>query len=142
MCTTPAQRLRHWFNIVQMLYKCFLFAGMLVRDRDSSGSLADVTGSSRMTGQREISRERPNSRLTSALLCQVKMQQLLTLQVSNCCLLEHRCPGTNLYPPPPYLQDNRLGVTHTQTYKGGVTRTDKWRKTIRWPPTTSRSQAL
>ena len=27
ICTTPAQRLRRWSNIVQMLYKCFVFAG-------------------------------------------------------------------------------------------------------------------
>ena len=27
MCTTPAQRIRRWYNIVQMLYKCFVFAG-------------------------------------------------------------------------------------------------------------------
>ena len=27
ICTTSAQCLRHWSNIVQMLYKCFVFAG-------------------------------------------------------------------------------------------------------------------
>ena len=27
ICTTSAQRLRRWSNIVQMLYKCFVFAG-------------------------------------------------------------------------------------------------------------------
>ena len=27
MCTTPAQRLRRWSNIVQMSYKCFVPAG-------------------------------------------------------------------------------------------------------------------
>ena len=27
ICTTSAQRLRRWTNIVQMLYKCFVFAG-------------------------------------------------------------------------------------------------------------------
>ena len=28
ICTTPAQRLQRWPNIVQMLYKCFVFAWM------------------------------------------------------------------------------------------------------------------
>ena len=28
ICTTSAQSLRRWFDIVQMLYKCFVFAGM------------------------------------------------------------------------------------------------------------------
>ena len=28
ICTTPAQLLRRWSDIVQMLYKCFAFAGM------------------------------------------------------------------------------------------------------------------
>ena len=28
ICKTSAQRLRRWSNIVQMLYKCFVFAGM------------------------------------------------------------------------------------------------------------------
>ena len=28
ICTTLAQRLRRWSNIVQMLYKCFVFAGI------------------------------------------------------------------------------------------------------------------
>ena len=28
ICTTSAQRLRRWSNIVQMLYKCFVFAGI------------------------------------------------------------------------------------------------------------------
>ena len=28
ICTTSAQRLRRWSNIVQMLYKRFVFAGM------------------------------------------------------------------------------------------------------------------
>ena len=28
ICTTPAQRLRRWTNVVQMLYKCFVFAGI------------------------------------------------------------------------------------------------------------------
>ena len=27
ICTTSAQRLRHWFNFVQMLYKCSCFSG-------------------------------------------------------------------------------------------------------------------
>ena len=27
ICTTSAKRLRRWSNIVQMLYKCFAFAG-------------------------------------------------------------------------------------------------------------------
>ena len=27
ICTTSSQRLRRWSNIVQMLYKCFVFAG-------------------------------------------------------------------------------------------------------------------
>ena len=27
ICTTSAQRLRRWTNIVQMLYKCFVFPG-------------------------------------------------------------------------------------------------------------------
>ena len=27
ICTTPAQCPRRWPNIVQMLYKCFVFAG-------------------------------------------------------------------------------------------------------------------
>ena len=27
ICTTSAQRLRRWSNIVQMLYKCFVFTG-------------------------------------------------------------------------------------------------------------------
>ena len=30
--TTSAQRLRRWSSIVQMLYKCFVFAGMRIRD--------------------------------------------------------------------------------------------------------------
>ena len=29
ICTISAQRLRRWSNIVQMLYKCFVFAGTL-----------------------------------------------------------------------------------------------------------------
>ena len=29
ICTTAAQRLRRWSNVVQMLYKCFVFAGYL-----------------------------------------------------------------------------------------------------------------
>ena len=29
MCTLSTQRLRRWSNIVQMLYKCFLFARQL-----------------------------------------------------------------------------------------------------------------
>ena len=28
ICTTSAQRLRRWPNVVQMLYKCFAFAGV------------------------------------------------------------------------------------------------------------------
>ena len=28
LCRTSAQRLRHWSNIAQMLYKCFVFAGI------------------------------------------------------------------------------------------------------------------
>ena len=28
ICTTSAQRLRRWSNIVQMFYRCFVFAGM------------------------------------------------------------------------------------------------------------------
>ena len=28
ICTTSAQRLRRWFNIVQMLYKCFALTGL------------------------------------------------------------------------------------------------------------------
>ena len=31
ICTTSAQRLRRWSNIVQMVYKCFVFTGMLQR---------------------------------------------------------------------------------------------------------------
>ena len=31
ICTTPAQRLRRWPNIVQMLYKCLVFAGLLFK---------------------------------------------------------------------------------------------------------------
>ena len=30
ICTTSAQRLRRWANIVQMLYKCFVFAGIIL----------------------------------------------------------------------------------------------------------------
>ena len=30
ICTTSAQRLRRWSNIVQMLYKCFVFAGKMI----------------------------------------------------------------------------------------------------------------
>ena len=30
ICTTSAQRLRRWSNIVQMLYKCFVFVGKVV----------------------------------------------------------------------------------------------------------------
>ena len=30
MCTTSAQRLQRWSNIVQMLYKCFVFTGIIV----------------------------------------------------------------------------------------------------------------
>ena len=30
ICTTSAQRLRRWSNIVQMLYKCFVFSGVMV----------------------------------------------------------------------------------------------------------------
>ena len=30
ICTTSAQRLRRWSNIIQMLYKCFVFAGQYV----------------------------------------------------------------------------------------------------------------
>ena len=29
ICTTSAQRLRHWSNIVQMLYKYFVFTGVI-----------------------------------------------------------------------------------------------------------------
>ena len=29
ICTASAQRLRRWSNIVQMLYKCFVFTGIL-----------------------------------------------------------------------------------------------------------------
>ena len=29
ICTTSAQRLRRWSNIVQILYKCFVFTEML-----------------------------------------------------------------------------------------------------------------
>ena len=29
ICTTSAQRLRRWSDIVQMLYKCFVFIGMV-----------------------------------------------------------------------------------------------------------------
>ena len=28
ICTTPAQRLRRWSSIVQLLYRCFEFAGL------------------------------------------------------------------------------------------------------------------
>ena len=28
MCTASAQRLRRWSNIVQMVYKCFVYAGL------------------------------------------------------------------------------------------------------------------
>ena len=31
ICTTLSQRLRRWSNIVQMLYKCFVFAGIALR---------------------------------------------------------------------------------------------------------------
>ena len=31
ICTTSAQRLRRWSNIAQMLYKCFVFTGILCR---------------------------------------------------------------------------------------------------------------
>ena len=31
ICTTSAQRLRRWSNIVQMLYKCFVFAGKMIQ---------------------------------------------------------------------------------------------------------------
>ena len=35
ICTTSAQRLRCWTDIVQMLYKCFVFAGICpLRSRD------------------------------------------------------------------------------------------------------------
>ena len=30
ICTTSAQRLRRWSNIVQMVYKCFVFAGFIL----------------------------------------------------------------------------------------------------------------
>ena len=30
ICTTSAQRLRRWSNIVQMLYKCFVFTGLYI----------------------------------------------------------------------------------------------------------------
>ena len=30
ICTTSAQNFRRWSNIVQMLYKYFLFAGMVL----------------------------------------------------------------------------------------------------------------
>ena len=29
ICTTTAQRLRRWSNVVQMLYTCFVFAGLM-----------------------------------------------------------------------------------------------------------------
>ena len=31
ICTTSAQRLRRWSNIVKMLYKCCVFTGMWLR---------------------------------------------------------------------------------------------------------------
>ena len=31
MCTMSAQRLRRWSNIVHMLYKCFVFAGIALQ---------------------------------------------------------------------------------------------------------------
>ena len=31
ICATSAQRLRRWSNIVQMLYKCFVFAGHTIQ---------------------------------------------------------------------------------------------------------------
>ena len=30
ICTTSAQRLRRWADVVQLLYKCFVFAGLSV----------------------------------------------------------------------------------------------------------------
>ena len=38
ICTTSAQRLRSWSNIVQMLYKCFVFAGCY---EDATSMLTD-----------------------------------------------------------------------------------------------------
>ena len=32
ICTMLAQRLRRWANIVQMLYKCFVFAGVALSE--------------------------------------------------------------------------------------------------------------
>ena len=30
ICTTSAQRIRRWSSIVQMLYKCFVFPGVML----------------------------------------------------------------------------------------------------------------
>ena len=38
ICTTVAQRLRRWFNIVQMLWKGFVFTGLLTYIRSDKPS--------------------------------------------------------------------------------------------------------
>ena len=42
ICTTSAQRLRRWANIVQMLYKCFVFTGRSPRKTDLQQSQANM----------------------------------------------------------------------------------------------------
>ena len=43
ICTTSAQRLRRWSNFVQMLCKCFVFAGMVLRGLPNLTSFIGVT---------------------------------------------------------------------------------------------------
>ena len=41
ICTTSAQRLRRWSNIVQMLYKCFVFTGIEVNFQNNNSKSND-----------------------------------------------------------------------------------------------------
>ena len=42
-CSTKTQRLRRWFNIVQMLYKCFVFTGIFLSRMSHNNADTPVT---------------------------------------------------------------------------------------------------
>ena len=56
ICTTSAHRLRRWFNVVQMLCKCFVFTGMFLRptfyDMDNPANTTHWNNVGLMLGQR------------------------------------------------------------------------------------------
>ena len=75
MSTTSAQRLRLWYNIVQMLYKCFVLDGEWSNQTSTYRCINMIKLT--ILGPHELARGKPNSPL-----CRPVMRDTLSNMVS------------------------------------------------------------